>query len=92
MTAVFALATLVLGVIIGYLITKNPIKITISLDKRDIPAEVITTIPYDNFKKIQEQQYEEFQKADNNRKDVNTAMEEEKHDISEIFQIFNGGN
>lgn len=91
MTAIIALATLILGVIIGYLVTKNPIKIEISLDKKEIPAEVITTIPYKDFKDMQEQQYEEFQKADRNRKDVNTAMEEEKHDISEIFQIFNGG-
>lgn len=84
---IVALATLVLGFIIGVAVTKLPINIKLSVEHREVPMPRVEVPVSEDWKT----QYEDFEKSANDKKDPNNVTLDSKEDISKLFKLFNGG-
>lgn len=84
---IVALATLVLGFIIGVAVTKLPINIKLSVEHREVPMPMVEVPVSEDWKT----QYEDFEKSANDKKDPNNVTLDSKEDISKLFKLFNGG-
>lgn len=82
------LLAFVMGFVTALFLFKGEIKIRITKQDGNRPEIIGVIDPKEDLAK----QYEAFKKGEVDARDVNTAANEDKRDITDIFKLFSGGN